>query len=155
MTRNILIRRRTAFVLWRPLLVDVPPVLIIGNFQPGNPPSLANRQSFPLTLASGTTDLWAVSAASCGLVDGTVYHCWFEVTDSSPFRDGRRLLCADPLAHAVDWRLPAGRLPEPYSVDDQAPASVVKFSGGALVPCDPGGDILVAAQPIAATVAPT
>ena len=62
---------------------------VIGNFQRGNPPSLANRQSFPLTLVGGLTDLWAVNAASCGLADGTVYHYWFEVTDSSPFGDGR------------------------------------------------------------------
>ena len=51
----------------------------------------------------------------------------------------------------VDWRLPAERLPAPYSDDDQAPASVVKFAGGELVPCDPGGGAwCVAATPIAA-----
>src|SRR5436190_18247041 len=154
MTPDILTRRRTAFVLWRPLLTDVPPAVVIGTFQAGNPPSLANRTSFALTLVAGTTDLWSVSAASCGLVDGTVYHYWFEVTDSSPFRDGRRLLCADPLAHTVDWRLTAGRLPDPYSVDDQAPASVVKFVNGALTSCDPGGDEVIPAHAIAATDAP-
>ncbi|MEO7276102.1 MAG: alpha-amylase family glycosyl hydrolase [Vicinamibacterales bacterium] len=151
MIPDLLIRRRTAFVLWRPQLAAVPPALVLGTFQPGNPPTLADRREIALTLVPGTTDLWAVSAAACGLIDGTVYHYWFEVTDSSPFRDGRRILCADPLAHTVDWRLTSTRLPDPYSVDDQAPASVVTFAGGALVPCDPGGERLVAAAPIAAT----
>ena len=96
MIPDLLARRRTSFVLWRPQLVATPPTLVIGTFQPGNPPSLAARMDLSLTLVSGTTDLWAVSAASSGLVDGTVYHYWFEVTDSSPFRDGRRVRCADP-----------------------------------------------------------
>ena len=153
MIPDLLIRRRTAFVLWRPKRVVPPPTLVIGTFQPGNPPSLANRRAIPLALVPGTTDVWGVSAAACGLVDGTVYHYWFEISDSSPFRDGRRLLCADPLAATVDWRLTAERLPAPYSVDDQAPASVVKFAGGALAPCDPGGEVVVAAKPIAASQA--
>jgi pullulanase len=154
MIPDLLTRRQSSFVLWRPQLADVPPLLVIGTFQPGNPPSLANSRERALSLAPGTTDLWTVPAAACGLVDGEVYHYWFEVTDSSPARDGRRLLCADPLAHTVDWRLTAERLPAPYSVEDQAPASVVKFAAGVLVPCDPGGEPIVPARAIAPSLAP-
>ena len=100
--------KKTAFVLWHPHNFNPePPALVIGQFQAGNPPSLANRQVFPLTQQA---DLWSIDAAKCGLIDGQVYHYWFEVSDSSPTRDGSRISCTDPMAFTVDWRLLAPQL---------------------------------------------
>jgi len=130
--------KKTAFVLWHPHNFNPePPALVIGQFQAGNPPSLANLQIFPLTQQG---DLWSIDAAKCGLIDGRVYHYWFEVSDSSPTRDGSRIACTDPTAFTVDWRLLAPKRPALHNVDDQDPAAVVKFKNGHLVPCDPGGE---------------
>src|SRR5262245_5500045 len=98
MNVDLLKRKQTAFVLWRPAMAQPMPKLVIGRFAPGNPPSLANRQEFSLTQIPGKPDLWSVDAAACGLTEGNVYHYWFEVTDSSPTRDGWRILCTDPTA---------------------------------------------------------
>src|SRR5262249_51645791 len=132
--------KQTTFVLWRPANTAPPPKLVIGEFTPGNPPSLSHRKEFALTPLPGKTDLGGVDASACGLADGKVYHYWFEVTDSSPARNGSRILCTDPTAFTVDWRLQAPLLPPPYKDEDQDPASVVKFKGGKLVPCDAAGE---------------
>ena len=64
---------------------------------------------FELAEDPGLEGLWGISAAESGLVDGRVYHYWFEVTDTSPFRE--RLTsgdCSDRLARY--WPICAGRL---------------------------------------------
>ena len=121
--------KRTAFVLWRPRHTLVPPVLVIGQFEPGNPPGLRGAQRIALRQPPGIPDLWTVDAASCGLTDGETYHYWFEVTDSSPAGAGARVCCTDPIAFTVDWRV----------TRDGAPAAVVAFEDGALRLCDPDG----------------
>ena len=63
--------------------------------------------------------VWGIDASACGLTDGKVYHYWFEVTDSSPSRDGSRILCTDPTAFTVDWRLQAP--PPPAAVQGRGP----------------------------------
>jgi pullulanase len=110
---------------------------------------LTNRQVFPLSQRPDHPDLWSIEAAKCGLVDGQVYHYWFEVSDSSPTRDGSRIACTDPTALSVDWRLLAPKLAPPHIVDDQDPAAVVKFEAGQLVVCYPSGEPFQPAQPIA------
>jgi pullulanase/glycogen debranching enzyme len=96
---------------------------------------------FPLTKVPGFDDLLAISAADCNLTDGQVYHYWFEADDSDPTRvPAQRVLCTDPLAYTVDWRLRAPRLPLPFTADDRQPAAVIKFKSGQLVPADPGGE---------------
>ena len=142
--------KKSAFVLWSPHRINPAPTLVIGQFQTGNPPRLASRQEFPLTQQEAHPDLWSIDAAKCGLSDGQVYHYWFEVSDSSPTRDGSRISCTDPTAFTVDWRLLAPQLPAPHIVDDQDPAAVVKFQNGHLVPCDPGGETFESARAIAA-----
>src|SRR5688572_29330801 len=132
MTAHLFGLKQTAFVLWRPHHTDIAPRLV--KFQPGNPSSLAGRHQFDLQRRPEHPDLWAIDAAACSWTDGQVYHYWFEVTDSNPFRDGRRILCTDPMAFTVDWRLLAERLPAPYDADDQDPAAIVRFDGGRLVP---------------------
>jgi len=139
--------KKAAFVLWLPYNVNPePPTLVIGQFQAGNPPSLANRQVFPLTQQA---DLWSIDAAQCGLTDGQVYHYWFEVSDSSPTRDGSRIACTDPTAFTVDWRLLAPLRPTLQISDDQDPAAVIKYQNGQLVSCDPGGETVEPALAIA------
>lgn len=140
MTAHLLELKRTAFVLWRPHAAADPPRLVVGRFQSGNPPSLGDRREIALSLADGHDDLWHVPAAACGLADGEVCHYWFEITDSHPFRDARRMLVTDPTATTVDWRLLAPRLPPPYTADDRDPAAVVAFVDGELVACDPDGE---------------
>lgn len=135
----------SAFVLWSPHNSEHAPKLVIGQFHPGNPPDLVNRREFNL---KHNGQLWSINAADCGLVDGQIYHYWFEVSDSSPTRDGTRILCTDPTAFTVDWRLLAPRLPAPHISVDQDPAAVIKFENSFLVPCDPGGETLNPAQPI-------
>lgn len=148
MTAHLLGLKQTAFVLWRPADTIVAPKLVIGEFSPGNPPSLAHERQFDLTLLPGKTDLWGIDASACGLLDGKVYHYWFDVSDSSPTRTGRRILCTDPLAFTVDWRLQAPLLPPPYKEEDRDPAAVIKFAGGKLVPCDAAGETFLPAFPV-------
>ena len=131
---SILDLKRTGFVLWRPLHRDRAPALVIGELQAGNPPTLVNRQRFDLAALPSHPDVFTISANRCGLADGHVYHYWFEVTDSSPDRDGRRILRTDPAAFTVDWRLQADPLPAPYNGDDRDPAAVVLFRNGELIP---------------------
>src|SRR5882724_8016489 len=107
MATNIFELKRSAFVLWRPGNASAKPKLVIGEFASGNPPTFANEQTFDLILAAGTTDLWTVDASACGLISGKTYHYWFEVTDTSPTRNGTRIRCTDPMAFTVDWRLQA------------------------------------------------
>src|SRR5262245_63138327 len=146
--------KETAFVLWRPRNTAVAPKLVIGQFEPGNPPGLADRQEFTLEPLPDHPDLWSADAIACGLLDGQTYHYWFEVTDSSPFRNGQRILCTDPTAFTVDWRLLSDPLPAPYDSDDQDPAAVVKLENGRLVACDAAGETVPAARPIADGSAP-
>ncbi|MDP9984843.1 1,4-alpha-glucan branching enzyme [Pseudarthrobacter oxydans] len=134
--------KRTKFLLWRPLNTNPAPRLVVGVFQPGNPPSLRSQRVHDLKEIPGCAGLWGIDAADCGLIDGQVCHYWFEVTDSHPARDGQRILCTDPTSFTVDWRLLAERLPHPYTGDDRDPASVVKFAGGLLVGCDAAGEEL-------------
>jgi pullulanase len=142
--------KKSAFVLWSPHRIIPAPTLVIGQFQAGNPPRLANRQEFPLTQQEVHPDLWSIDAQKCRLSDGQVYHYWFEVSDSSPTRDESLISCTDPTAFTVDWRLLSPPLPVPHIVDDQDPAAVVKFQNGHLVPCDPGGETFEPARAIAA-----
>jgi len=149
MKAHILEIKSTAFVLWLPHEIKPPPNLVIGIFQPGNPPTLAQRREIALSNSFGHPELWGVKASDCGLTNGQVYHYWFEVSDSSPTRDGSRIACTDPMALTVDWRLLAPRLPAPHIVEDQDPAAVVKFQDGKLVSCDPAGETFATAPAIA------
>lgn len=153
-TAHLFALKRTAFVLWRPRVTAPPPRLVIGPFEPGNPPSLPDRLELDLEPVPGHPDLWQIEAARCGLTECQTYHYWFEVSDSSPFGDGRRILCTDPTAFTVDWRLLAAHLPPPYGADDQDPAAVVKFERGLLVPCDPDGRTTEPAPRLAPPLAP-
>jgi pullulanase len=138
---DLLQRKRIRFVLWRPGITNPPPALVIGTFRAGNPPSFQLLNRFDLAPSPVSADLWEVAAAACGLVDNRVYHYWFEVTNANPKTPSpARILCTDPTASTVDWRLRAPLLPPPFIEDDRGPAAVVKWRDDELVPCDPGGD---------------
>ncbi|QNI33413.1 alpha amylase [Alloacidobacterium dinghuense] len=140
MPSDLLSRKSTHFVLWRPLLGMAAPALVIGRFQFGNPPTLADSKRLPLKPVSGVTGLWHIAATDCGMTDGTVYHYWFEVESTNPDRPGGAILCTDPTAWTVDWRLIPPPLKVPFDDEDRQPAGVVLFSSDKLQPCDPGGE---------------
>jgi len=96
MTEPLLQRKKTHFVFWRPGPSLLPPELVIGVFKAGDPPTLDQRREIALTRSLDSAELWEVPAADCGLSDGQVYHYWFQVTDTAPFREPHStLLCTD------------------------------------------------------------
>ena len=99
MTADLLRRKETHFVLWRPGTTNPPPALVIGRLKPGNPPSFVEHRQFDLQPTPGFSDLWEIAADLCGLQEGSIYHYWFEVSDSDPHRAGAsRIWCTDPTA---------------------------------------------------------
>src|SRR2546426_12429356 len=87
---DLLTRRETRFVLWRPKNTTTAPKLVIGQFQAGNPPTLAGEQTFNLTGAAGFPDLWEIAASACHLTDGEIYHYWFEIDDSDDEKNPKK-----------------------------------------------------------------
>lgn len=152
---DLLSRKSTHFVLWIPRVDAAAPTLVIGQLLAGNPPTLGAEVRLPMTRAAGVTGLWEIPAASCGLVDGTVYHYWFEVQSTNPDRPGGAILCTDPTAWTVDWRLIPSPLAPPFTDEDRQPAAVVLFKHGLLQPSDPGGEQVTADDdPPSNTLAP-
>ncbi|MBV9826061.1 MAG: alpha amylase [Alphaproteobacteria bacterium] len=138
---DILDRKKTSFVLWRPKTGAAPPVLVIGRFKAGNPSTLDGARRFDLRPASGFDDLFTLDAIACELEAGGVYHYWFDVEDTYPGRTTDRVLVTDPFAWTVDWRLLAPPRATPDNMGtDRHPAAVVLWTGEQLAPCDPGGE---------------
>jgi pullulanase len=130
---DLLARRSSHFLLWRPNNSLAAPVLIFGKFQAGNPPTLAGERRLTMKAAPGVSGLWQIAAADCGLADGDIIHYWFEVEDTHPpGNHSRTVRCTDPAAHTVDWRLTAD--------SGNQPAAVVQFAGARLTVCDPNGE---------------
>lgn len=137
---DLLQRKRTHFVLWRPAITSPPPQLVIGTYRAGAPPALERERVLPLAPSRERADLWEIEAAACGLEHGHVYHYFFEVMDSHPDRaTPRPIRCTDPTALTVDWRLLSPALPPPYDQTDRDPAAVVLYRDGRLLACDPPG----------------
>jgi pullulanase len=133
MATTLLERKQTHFVLWRPGPGEPAPKLIIGvaKVVAGRPPEVLDERRVVMTPVGETDDLWELAAAELRLREGQVYHYWFEVPDTAPFRAaGQSLRCTDPAAASVDWRVTAN------SGDAVAPAGVVRWRGGRLVPSD-------------------
>ena len=138
---DLLVRKESHFVLWRPYITDPAPKLLIGKFQGGQPPVLKDEQSFVFAPSEQGSDLWEIAAQDCHLNEGEVYHYWLEVTDTNPYKSSHpRVYCTDPTAWAVDWRLLSPPVSAPsFGEEDRYPASVVLYQQGKLVPCDPDG----------------
>lgn len=119
-------------MLWRPGRLDEQPRLWIGVPQAGGDP-LAGFRSIELRQDAAFPDLWRVAAAECGLEDGSVYWYWFEVTDTNSYGGaGAASYVTDPTAWTVDRRFIAPSVGQP--------AAVVRYAGGRLEECDPGGE---------------
>jgi len=133
---SLLDRKETHFVLWRPGAREPPPKLVIGVgvFTIGSAAALTEERAVPMTPAGESGDVWEVSAASLGLRENQVYHYWFEVPDTAPFRSPSTLRCTDPAAYAVDWRLRAN------GGDNDAAAALVRWRNGKLIATDAEGD---------------
>jgi pullulanase len=138
---DLLVHKKTHLALWQPAVTDPAPQLIIGKFVPGDPPTLAQQQAFPLLPSTKGPGLWDIAAKDCLLEDGQVYYYWFEVTDSNLYKESHpRIQCTDPLALSVDWRLLSPRPDDPaFTEEDRYPASVVLYKDGELRLCDPDG----------------
>jgi 1,4-alpha-glucan branching enzyme len=140
---DILSRKKTHFVLWRPGTSQPTPALCIGNIDPDSQDRLTQLQEFPLHQSPDFADLWEISPQECGLTEGKVYHYWFKVRNTEPYDAAnvqQILYCTDPMATTVDRRVEAPVPPESGGVASFDPASVVLYQNGMLIPCDPQGE---------------
>ncbi|NEO83725.1 MAG: DUF3459 domain-containing protein [Spirulina sp. SIO3F2] len=143
MLPDLLVRRQTHFVLWRPGIITPPPCLFIGTLSQWLT-TYDTFQEIPLAPDPEFPDLWMVAAADCGLTDGQVYAYWFKVKNTNPYPfagDDEILYCTDPLATTVDRR-PSRLAPCPSEsggVESQDPASVILYRHSRLYACDPDG----------------
>ena len=140
---DLLLLRETHFALWRPSPNTNAPVLVIGTFAAGEPNTLADRKDLELSKAApASPGLWVIPAAELGLADG-IYHYWFQVENTNPGSPATvPILCTDPFAGAVDWRLVSPSLPDGFNPEtDRQPASVIRLQNGRLSAIDPGGEI--------------
>src|SRR5438132_13820752 len=90
---DLLARRTSHFLLWRPNESVTPPLLVLGRFQPGNPPTLTDERQFTMKPAAGVSGLWQIAASDCGLADGDIIH--FGSKSKTLIRTGAcHVLCA-------------------------------------------------------------
>lgn len=141
MAIDLLSRKQTHFVLWRPGKTEVPPTLWIGVASPSTQKvelrkiSLQPDPEFP--------ELWQVAAQDCELTDGQVYHYWFKIQRCRPEQGTRQMLyCTDPLAYTVDRRFLGQAPAELEGVASYDPASVILYRQGQLMACDPAGQVV-------------
>jgi len=140
MLPDLLRRKQTAFVLWRPAKTGQVPRLILGRYRSDGSPDQSSQQVFDLRQEAAHPDLWIKPAAECSLSERQVYYYFVEVTDDRPGQPGDlRLRCTDPAALTVDWRLQSPSLEDRNDARGQDPAAVVIFEGGQLSACDPVG----------------
>lgn len=139
---DLLSRKQTHFVLWRPGASEPAPTLYIGNIQANSPNQLEKFREIPLKQSTEFPELWEVSAQECELTEGQVYFYWFKVRNTDPYdpaNASQTLYCTDPTATTVDRRIFAPVPPESGGVASFDPASVVLYENGKLTPCDPEG----------------
>jgi pullulanase len=135
----LLERKQTHFVLWCPGGAGPAPVLVlgVGSFPAGSAPQLVGERRIRMAESPLSSEVFEVAAADCRLEEGAIYHYWFEVTDTSPYRRSLGVVrCTDPAAYAVDWRLTA------RVGGDESPAAVVRYQRGRLVPSDAESAVL-------------
>ena len=139
MLADLLKRKSTHFVLWRPREVNPTPTLYIGTIQsPDNPHQ--NFREIPLQQSTDFPELWEIAAKDCNLTDGEVYFYWFKVRDANAYSNTNQILyCTDPTAWTVDRRFLAPEPSESAGAKSYDPASVILYQNGKLIPCDPNG----------------
>ncbi|BAZ11965.1 glycoside hydrolase family protein [Calothrix sp. NIES-4071] len=139
---DLLERKSTHFVLWRPGVTNPAPKLFIGlTTQP-----ISQFKEIPLVHAAEFPDLWQIPAADCDLKDGQVYYYWFKVRNTEPYDAGNTnqvLYCTDPMAYTIDRRaiapVPQDVPPGLTGASNNDPAGVILYQDVKLVPCDPDG----------------
>ena len=137
MTIDLLSRKQTHFLLWRPGYSDPIPTLYIGIPLPESDHCYQNFREIPLQ-PSDHPDLWEIAAQAVQLEEGQVYWYWFKVRDASIDTSDRRMIyCTDPAAYTIDRRFLAPALSEGGASGD--PASVVCYQNGQLLASDPDG----------------
>lgn len=138
MPADLLIRKQTHFVLWRPAVSEPTPAILIG----ARGKTESQFREFPLKQSPRFPELWELAAYECQLEDGQVYYYWFKVRDANVYNgegEASILYCTDPIAWAIDRRVVAPTPAEPNGASSGDPASVVLYRNGRLVPCDPDG----------------
>lgn len=139
---ELLIRKKTHFVLWRPRYTDPKPAIFIGNFTSPSPSLFGNFTTFPLQQSPLFPDLWEIKASDCGLTDGQVYYYWFKVRDGiepSPATE-QILYVTDPLAYSVERNIGAPVPSEANGITLGLPASLILYKDGELLPSDSTGN---------------
>ncbi|HAJ61664.1 MAG TPA: alpha amylase [Cyanobacteria bacterium UBA8543] len=139
---DLLNRKKTHFVLWRPGATQPNPSLYIGNIKPNDPDRLKKLREIPLQQSTEFPELWEISAQECDLIEGQVYYYWFKVRNTEPYNPANAsevLYCTDPTATTVDRRISAPTPSESGGTASADPASVVLYENGTLIPCDPEG----------------
>ncbi|MBW4546049.1 MAG: alpha amylase [Symplocastrum torsivum CPER-KK1] len=140
MLADLLSRKQTHFVLWRPGALEPAPTLYIGNFQTGNLQSFENFREIPLNQSEQYLELWEIPAQECGLTSGQVYFYWFKVQNTNVYNSTPYILyCTDPIAWTVDRRVSAPDAAQTDGTTSDDPASVVLYQDGLLIACDPEG----------------
>lgn len=138
---QLLIRKKTHFVLWQPRFADPQPALFIGNTLSTISAPFENFATHLLQNSVQFPDLWEIDASTCGLVDGQVYYYWFKVRDGiDPAPATEQILyVTDPLAYAIDRTISAPIPNEANGITLNLPASLVLYQDGVLLPADPTG----------------
>jgi pullulanase len=136
MAFNLLERRREKFVLWIPAPPPgaKPPQLVLGTLDLG-PPATVNELFRGQLVTSNLPDLWELDPNDIKplLRNGSIYHYWFEIEDTSPDNLGT-MQVTDPIAYTVDYRVTKAR------EEKVQPAAVIKFRDNKLWPCDIDGN---------------
>jgi pullulanase len=142
MSIDLLNRKKSHFVLWRPATVQPAPTLYIGSADSQNSEQLTNLKEYPLHQSKDFPELWEVAAQECNLVEGQVYFYWFKIRNSDPYDPAninQIMYCSDPMATTIDRRIFAPVPPESGGVTSFDPASVVLYKNATLIPCDAQG----------------
>jgi pullulanase len=134
MLADLLNRKQTHFVLWRPREIEPVPTLYIGIVGTPDQP-YQDFQEIPFQATAEFPELWQVAAQTCQLQEGQVYHYWFILGDGN----GGKIYCSDPTAQSIDRRF---LTPQDQDTVADSPAGVVLYRDGQLVPCDPNGQTI-------------
>eukprot|EP01103_Thecamoeba_quadrilineata_P018792 TRINITY_DN7368_c0_g1_i1.p1 TRINITY_DN7368_c0_g1~~TRINITY_DN7368_c0_g1_i1.p1 ORF type:complete len:689 (-),score=145.41 TRINITY_DN7368_c0_g1_i1:113-2113(-) len=135
---DLLKRRKTHFVLWRPGRTDPTPSLCFVALDPKSS-DLKDRLYRYKDFAANPEfpDLWEISAKELELEDGHVIHYWYIVHNTEPYETDqfdKILYCTDPTATCVNRK----EYP-PQEGGIAKSSSIVLYKDGELVPCDPDG----------------
>jgi 1,4-alpha-glucan branching enzyme len=139
---DLLSRKQTHFVLWRPGISQPPPSVYIAKPSAKASNRFEKVGEYPLSQSPEFPELWEISAQACGLTDGQVYLYWFKIRNTEPYNPeniNKVLYCTDPTATTVDRRIIAPIPDEDGGIASHDPASVILYQNGSLIPCDPGG----------------